>query len=129
MIARIAADVVMLLHFAFILAAAFGGLAVLVRVRWMWAHLPIVAWATLVSFADWVCPLTPLENRLRRAAGNAGYDGGFVEHYLVPIVYPQNLPVRVGLISGIGVLVLNAAIYAVVWRRQRRGPAHVPPKG
>lgn len=131
MMARIAADLVMLLHLAFILAAAFGGLAVLIHARWMWAHLPMVAWAAWVSLAGWVCPLTPLENRLRRAAGDAGYDGGFVEHYLVPILYPQVLPVRVGLLSAIGVLVLNAAIYALVWRRrQRPAPPHptaVPP--
>ena len=82
------ADLVVLIHVAFILFALLGGLLAL-RWHWMpWAHLPAVCWGTAVEIFGWFCPLTPLENSLRRASGAAGYSGGFIERHLLPMIYP-----------------------------------------
>src|SRR3990167_10903844 len=88
---RLAADAVLLLHLLFIAFALFGGLLVL-RWRWLaWLHLPAVGWAVTVEALQLLCPLTPLENDLRHAVGQAGYSTGFIEHYLLPIIYPAGL--------------------------------------
>jgi hypothetical protein len=116
---RSLADLVVLAHAAFIAFAAAGGLLVLRWRRAAWLHLPAVAWAAAVELGGFPCPLTPLENWLRRASGEPAYAGGFVEHYLVPLVYPPGLT-RAGQIAlGAGVLVANAAVYAVVLARPR----------
>ena len=117
---RLAADLVVLLHFVFVLFVILGGLAALRR-RWvMWLHLPVVVWGTLIELVGWVCPLTPLENRLRHAGGQAGYSGGFVEEYILPIVYPAGLTREIQFILGGLVVLINVAIYTLVWRRWRR---------
>lgn len=119
-LARSLADMILLLHLAFILFALFGGLLIL-RKRWMaWLHLPVLLWAALVNLAGWTCPLTPLENRLRASAGQAGYEGGFVEHYIVPLVYPDILTRDLEIISGLVVFACNGLIYAIVIRRMHR---------
>jgi hypothetical protein len=120
------ADFVVLVHFAFVLFIVFGGLLVL---RWpwvIWAHVPSAIWGALISFFGWICPLTPLENWLRERAGEVGYEGGFVENYILPLLYPGRLtrPFQVGL--GIFVLLVNSVIYAVIvrrWRARRRAGA------
>ena len=115
------ADFVLVAHAGFVLFAAFGGLLAL---RWrgvVWVHLPAVAWGGYVEVAGRVCPLTPLENRLRAAAGEAGYEGGFVEHYLLPVLYPGALTPAVQLALGLTVILINAGIYAAVLRRHARG--------
>jgi hypothetical protein len=121
---RIAADAVLLAHLAFILFAVLGSLLVL---RWRplaWAHLPAALWAAVVELSGWICPLTPLEVALRRAAGDAGYSGGFIEHYLVAAIYPEGLTRTTQLVLGTAVIALNVAIYAVVlWRWRRTVPA------
>lgn len=123
MLASLAADFVVLIHFAFILFVVAGGLLVLRWPRVAWVHLPVAAWGAGIELIGWVCPLTPLENALRRAAGEAGYDVGFIEHYLLPIIYPAGLTRGVQLALGLFVLIVNLAIYAVVLRRrgQRAG--------
>ncbi len=91
MIYRALADLVLVLHLGFIVFVVAGGLLAL---RWGWAplvHLPAALWGVFVEVSGRVCPLTPLENALRRAAGASGYSGGFMEHYLVPVVYPSAL--------------------------------------
>jgi len=114
----IAADGVVLLHFAFVLFVVAGGLLV-VRWRWLaWLHLPAAAWGVLVELAGWTCPLTPLENRLRAAAGERAYDAGFVEHYILPLLYPAGLTRDTQLALGVVALVLNLAIYAWMLRRR-----------
>jgi hypothetical protein len=116
MLSRVLADLVVVLHAAFVAFVVAGGLLVLRR-RWIAAvHLPAVAWAAWIEFAGWICPLTPLENALRARAGEAGYAGGFVEHYLLPLLYPAALTPGVQVALGCGVLVLNVAVYAVVLR-------------
>lgn len=114
------ADAVAVLHLAFVLFVAVGGVAALRWRRLIWWHLPAAAWGTWVELAGWVCPLTPLEVRLRVLAGQQGYEGGFVERYLLPILYPVALTRPLQVAVGLGVLLLNAAIYLILWRRARR---------
>ena len=112
------ADAVVVVHFAFVLFVLFGGLLVL-RWRWVrWLHLPAAAWGALIEFAGWTCPLTPLEKWLRREGNLGGYEGGFVEHYILPVLYPQALTRNVQLVLGLIVVLLNLFIY----RRVLRGP-------
>ncbi len=120
LIYRLLADVVVLLHFAFILFVFLGGLLVVRRPRLAWLHLPAACWGALIEFRGWLCPLTPLENKLRLAAGQEGYATGFVEHYILPLVYPPGLTREVQLLLGVAVLLVNAAAYAWVWRRRRK---------
>jgi hypothetical protein len=121
MLLRVLADAVLVLHLAFVAFALAGGLLAL-RWRWMpWVHLPALAWAAFVEFSGTVCPLTPLENALRMAGGMAGYPGGFVEHYLLPLLYPAELTRTVQSVIGAGLVAFNGLAYAFVWRRRRRG--------
>jgi hypothetical protein len=123
MLARLGADLVVAIHFAFILFVVGGGLLVLRYPRLAWVHVPAAAWGAGIELVGGICPLTPLENALRRAAGEAGYHGGFIEHYLLPLIYPAGLTPAVGLVLGLGVLLVNGALYALLWRRRRRGRA------
>lgn len=119
MIYGILADLVLALHFAFIVFVVLGGLLVL---RWRWIaiiHVPTAIWGFLIEMFGWVCPLTPIENALRRNAGEAGYTGGFIEHYLLPVIYPGALTREIQLVLAGLVVAINAAIYLVVWRRSR----------
>lgn len=118
--ADLAADLVVLLHFAFILFVVLGGLLVLRWPKLAWLHLPAAAWGAAIELAGGLCPLTPLENALRRAAGEAGYGGGFIEHYLLPIIYPAALTRDIQLVLGLAVLFLNLAVYAWIVLRRRR---------
>lgn len=111
------ADAVVLVHLAFVLFVILGGLLVVRSPRVVWLHAPAVMWAVLLELCGWTCPLTPLENALRQHGGSAGYSGGFVEHYIVPIVYPADLTRELQLYAGLGVLVLNSVIYWCVVRR------------
>ncbi|AVR89384.1 DUF2784 domain-containing protein [Thauera aromatica] len=117
---RLAADSVLLLHLAFIAFVLAGGLLAL---RWRWApllHLPAAAWGVFIELSGRICPLTPLENLLRARAGEVGYAGGFVEHYLLALIYPEGITQGVqGVLAGI-VLGVNAGVYAWVWRRRSR---------
>jgi hypothetical protein len=120
MLASLAADAVLVLHLAFILFVMFGAVLVLWRARAAWLHLPALAWAVWISATHGICPLTPLENSLRRAAGDAGYTGGFIDHYLMSLIYPAGLTPAHQL--GIaGVLVgSNALLYGWALFRARR---------
>jgi hypothetical protein len=118
---RFLADAVVLVHLAFILFVAAGGLLVLRWPRLAWVHVPAVVWGALIEFAGWICPLTPLENRLRAAAGDAAYAGGFIDRYIMPIVYPDGLTRGMQLALGIAVIAVNLLIYGrLVIRRKRR---------
>lgn len=112
-----------LIHFAFVAFVVLGGFLVLRWPRIAWIHLPAAAWGAWIEFAGWICPLTPLEVRLRRLGGEAGYPGGFVEHYILPVLYPAGLTREVQIGLGLLVLVLNVVVYSVVWRRRSPGAA------
>lgn len=117
---RALADVLLVVHLLFILFVVFGGVLALRWPRAAWLHLPLAAWGAYTALAGVICPLTPWENALRRAAGAEGYAGGFIEHYLMPVVYPPEMsrPVHIGL--GAAALLWNLAVYAWVIRRRRR---------
>jgi len=115
---RALADLVALTHFAFIVFALFGGLLALRWRRLPWVHLPAVLWGAFVEFFGCLCPLTPLENWLRQAGGSAGYTGGFIERYLMPLIYPDALTRELQMIFGSIVLGLNLVVYFIVWRRR-----------
>jgi hypothetical protein len=113
------ADAVLVIHGLFIVWAALGALAVLRRPRLMVLHLPALAWAVWIEISGGICPLTPLENSLRRAAGQTGYSGGFVEHYLGGIIYPAGLTREAQwAVAGV-LLVTNAVLYGLLLKRAR----------
>lgn len=114
------ADATVVLHFLFVVFVVLGGLLVLRWPRLAWVHLPVAAWGVLIEWVGWICPLTPLENRLRALGGEAGYAGGFVERYLLPVLYPGALTREVQWALGGLVLAINLAVYLAVWRRHRR---------
>ena len=113
------ADLVLIVHLAFVVFVLFGGLLVL-RWRWIaWLHLPAAVWGAVVEFSGWICPLTPLENWLRTQGGEVGYEQDFIARYLLPILYPGDLTRDLQLLLGTVVVVLNAAVYWWLWRRMR----------
>ncbi len=117
---RLLADAVLLAHAGFVAFVVLGGLLVLRWPRLAWVHLPVVAWGAGIEFTGGICPLTPLENSLRAAAHQQGYPDGFVEHYVFGLLYPDGLTHGAQLALGVLVLAVNAAVYAVAWRRRRR---------
>lgn len=118
---RVLADAVLVLHLAFIAFVVLGGWLVLRWPRLVWLHLPAVAWGVWISVAGRVCPLTPLENRLRALGGEAGYSGGFIEHYLTSLIYPANLTRGFQVALGLFALAVNVVAYGLLWRRSRGG--------
>lgn len=119
MIYRWLADAVVVLHAAFVVFVVLGGFVAL-RWRWVaWLHVPAAVWGALIEVGGWICPLTPLENWLRGCAGDAGYSGGFVEHYLLRALYPSGLTRTAQWILAGVVVAVNVAVYARVLRRRR----------
>jgi hypothetical protein len=120
MIYRIAADIVVALHFAFILFVIIGGFLALKWSWLVWIHVPVVVYGALVEFLSWVCILTPLENRLRARGGALGYDTSFTEHYILPIIYPSELTYQLQVVLGMFVLIINLLAYGLLiatrWR-------------
>ena len=116
---RIAADSLVVLHLLFILFVVFGGLLVLKWRGILFAHIPAAVWGILVEFQGWQCPLTPLEKRFRAAGGESGYSGGFIEHYLLPVIYPAALTHDIQIVLGLLVLVINLVIYTKVFLGRR----------
>jgi len=119
--ARLLADALVVAHGAFIAFVVAGGLLVLRRRGWAALHLPAAAWGAFAELSGTPCPLTPLENALRLSAGDAGYDGDFIEHYVIPLIYPDALTPRLQIVLGLTVIAINVVVYALVWRRWRRG--------
>ena len=111
------ADALLLLHLAFILFVVAGGLLTAWKPKLVWLHLPAVVWGALIEFMRWICPLTPLENHFRRLSGESGYAGGFIEHYLLPLIYPDALTATTQYVLGALVLAINTLIYFWLWRR------------
>jgi hypothetical protein len=121
----VGADIIVALHFLFVAFVVLGGLLVLRWPRTAWLHVPAVIWGVLVEFTGWICPLTPLENRLRRASGESGYQGDFIAHYILPVLYPNGLTRRDQLLLGGLALGINVLIYALAAVRHRRRTANV----
>lgn len=117
---HLAADGVVLFHFCFVLFVVLGGLLVLRWPRLAWVHLPCALWGALVEWTGLVCPLTPLENQLRVKAGLAAYQGGFIERYMVSVLYPAGLTRGIQIGLGVAVVALNVAVYATLRMRRRR---------
>lgn len=117
MLFRLLADAVVLFHAAFVCFVVAGGFLALRWRRLAWLHVPAALWGAVIEFMGWICPLTPLESRLRLLAGEAGYQGGFVEHYLIPTLYPAHYTVGLRLALGALVVALNGAAYWLYFRR------------
>lgn len=120
MIYRLLADGVLLLHLAFILFVVLGVFLVARWPRLIWLHLPAVAWGAFIEFTGGFCPLTPLENQLRRMGGEAGYSGSFIEHYLLPVIYPGDFTRQMQILLLFGVVAVNLATYAWLYFRAGR---------
>jgi Protein of Unknown function (DUF2784) len=119
LIYRALADLVLVVHLAFVLFVVLGGLLVLRWPRLAWLHTPAAIWGVLIEYAGWICPLTPLENSFRTRGGEAGYSGGFIQHYIQPVLYPAGLTRSTQVVLGSLVLILNLAAYGVVISRTR----------
>lgn len=123
MIYQIAADMVVVLHLLFVIFAVLGGLLVVWQRYLFLLHFPAMIWAIWIEFSGGLCPLTPLENRLRRLGGENGYQGGFIEHYIEPLLYPPGLTRNTQLILGAFVLTINCCLYGFLlfraWRASR----------
>jgi hypothetical protein len=121
---RALADLVVIAHFTFIVFVVFGGLLVLRRWWLSMAHLPAVAWGISIELSGGLCPLTPLENHFRRLSGSVGYSGGFIEHYLLPLIYPANLEREMQILLAALVFLVNLAVYGLavrqLWSRTQR---------
>jgi hypothetical protein len=120
---RIAADAVLIVHFAFIAFVLLGGVLVLRWPRIAWLHVPAVFWGVLVEASGWICPLTPLENTLRQSAGQAVSAGGFVERYLVALIYPEGLTRGTQMLLALVVVFVNILLYGFVILRMRERAA------
>ena len=115
------ADVILVCHFLFILFVIFGGVLLFISKKIVFLHIPAVIWGMSIEFFGWICPLTPWENRLRQAGNSSGYSGGFIEHYLVPIIYPDELTRNMQFCFGLTVLLINIFVYAVVIIKEDKG--------
>jgi hypothetical protein len=119
---RLLADLVVIVHALFVVFVVLGGFLVW-RWAWLaWAHVPAAVWGAAIEYGGWICPLTPLENALRARAGLAGYAGGFVEHYLIPTLYPAGLTAPKQIVLGSVVVLVNIVAYGVVARHALRSP-------
>jgi hypothetical protein len=116
---RLLADLVVLTHLLFVVFAVAGGLLVIKWRRLVWLHLIAAAWAVMVEFCGWICPLTPLENWLRAKAGEGAYGADFIARYLLPVLYPAGLSRELQIILAVLVLLVNFAIYGWLLRSNR----------
>jgi len=114
------ADGIVLVHFGYVVLVVVGGLLVLRYPRFAWVHVPAVVWATVVMAFGWTCPLTPFENHFRQLAGTGGYQGGFIDRYIVSVLYPAGLTRTHQIALGIGAAALNATVYATWFFKSRR---------
>jgi len=120
LIYRALADLVLVVHLAFVLFVVLGGLLVLKWPRLAWLHVPTAVWGVLIEYKGWICPLTPLENSFRARGGGAGYSGGFIEHYIQPLLYPAGLTRGTQIVFGSLALLVNLTAYGVVIARRSR---------
>ena len=117
MLYHLLADTALVIHFAFIIFVVLGGILSIWWRKVIWLHIPAVAWGALIEFAGWTCPLTPLENRFRVKGGQAGYPGGFIEEYILPVIYPAGLTREMQIILGLLVITVNLVIYWKIFHK------------
>ena len=117
MLSLLSADVIVLIHFCFILFVIFGGLLALKWRKFIWLHIPAMTWGILIEFSGWICPLTTLENELDRNNKAEAYSTGFIEHYIIPIIYPEGLTRDIQVILGIALIVFNLFIYTLLIKK------------
>ncbi|MCK4508922.1 MAG: DUF2784 domain-containing protein [Desulfuromonadales bacterium] len=122
---QLAADLTLVFHLLFIAFVLFGGLLCLHHIRWIWLHLPSMIWGVGVEWMGWICPLTPLENHFRQLASGQGYQEGFVEHYLVPLIYPDKLTVSLQWFLGGLLLTVNIFVYLYLLQKRRKHQGEV----
>lgn len=111
---KILADFILIFHLLFILFVLLGGLLAFKKPKVIWLHIPVFIWGVLISIFRWVCPLTPLETYLRLNAGQEGYEGGFISHYIIPIIYPDDFGPVMGMYYAIIVIACNVIIYSLL---------------
>ena len=127
MLYRLGADLLVLFHLAFVVFVVLGGLLLIRWPRLAWLHVPAALWGIIIEWSGGICPLTPLEQTLRRRGGQAGYSGGFIEHYVLPVLYPAGLTPRAQVLLGTCVLLMNGVIYGYIgWRRHRGSSGSAP---
>jgi hypothetical protein len=114
MLNKIGAELVLFVHFCVVVFAVTGAFLGLANVTWLWFHVPVVVWSAAVNLFGWTCPLTPLEQMLRSRAGESGYTGGFITHYIGPVVYPRGMPRQLELMAAFSIIGWNLLVYAVI---------------
>ena len=120
MIYRLLADIVVVIHVCFVFFVVFGGFLLRRWPKLIYAHVPAAIWGVMIEFAGWVCPLTPLENSLRVRGGQAGYQGDFIDHYIIPLLYPHGLNRNIQTALGIIAFAVNAIAYYLYFRSRRK---------
>jgi hypothetical protein len=113
------ADLIVVIHFSFIVFVILGGFLVLKWNRLIWLHLSAAIWGALIEFAGWICPLTIVENKLRSASGG-GYSIGFIEYYIIPIIYPSGLTREIQIGLGLGVILFNVFVYRKIFHKMKK---------
>ncbi|MGQ1784992.1 DUF2784 domain-containing protein [Saccharicrinis sp. GN24d3] len=119
MVYKVLADIIFMLHLFFIVFVVLGGILVLRWEKLVWVHIPLALWGVIVEWGNFICPLTPLENKLRELGGGTGFELSFTEQYLYPIVYIDNLNREVQLVLGLIVLFINFVVYSMVFLRKK----------
>lgn len=120
MLYRLAADLMLVLHFGFIAFVVVGAVGIMRWPKLAWLHVPAAAWGAWIEISGGICPLTTLENRFRLSAGEEGYATSFVEYYLLPVIYPGGLTRTVQLVLAAAVIIINVSLYTYVLRRARK---------
>ena len=123
MLAKVSADLLVIVHFAFIVFVVLGGFLVLKWKKVAILHIPCVSWGALIEFCGWICPLTPLESYFREAAGGKAYSGGFIDHYIMSLIYPTGLTRGMQISLGIIVVVVNLLVYGLLIFGRKNGRA------
>jgi hypothetical protein len=114
---RAAADLVVVVHLAFVVFVVFGGLIAAHYPRMAWVHVPAAIWGVSIEYLGWVCPLTPFENYLRQRGGSSAYQGEFIEHYLLPVLYPAHLTAHDQIWLATAAVIINVLLYSRIVRR------------
>jgi len=117
---EIAADLILIIHFTFVLFVVFGALLIFVSIKIIFIHIPAVIWGSYIELTNSICPLTYLENWFLHKANLTTYSEGFIQNYLVPIVYPMNLTKDLQIYLGITLIILNIIVYVLILNKLKK---------